>query len=64
MLIRAALDSAFKSTFQTADERLRGVNSALKEMKRTASEMRVLERTRDDIAGLTGKLEVQKKALS
>jgi predicted nucleic acid-binding Zn-ribbon protein len=33
-------------------------------MKRTASEMRVLERTRDDIAGLSGKLEVQKKALS
>ncbi|WP_176736462.1 phage tail tape measure protein [Oligoflexus tunisiensis] len=33
-------------------------------MKRTASEMRGLQRTRDDIAGLTGKLEAQKKALS
>jgi TP901 family phage tail tape measure protein len=64
VLIRAALDSAFKSTFQTADERLRGVNSALKEMKRTASEMRGLQRTREDIAGLTEKLEAQKKALS
>jgi TP901 family phage tail tape measure protein len=33
-------------------------------MKRTASEMRGLQRTGDDIAGLTGKLEAQKKALS
>jgi TP901 family phage tail tape measure protein len=33
-------------------------------MKRTASEMRGLQRTRDDIAGLTEKLEAQKKVLS
>src|SRR4051812_20978391 len=64
VLIRAALDSAFKSTFQTADQRLRGVNNALKEMKRTSSEMRGLQRAREDVAAFNATLDKQKKHLS
>jgi hypothetical protein len=50
--IRAALDSAFRATFQTADQRVRDLNSSLRSMKQTASEMRGLAKARDGMCQL------------
>jgi len=64
VMIRAALDSGFRRTFQTADQRVRELNSALNTMRQTAGEMRGLRRVRDDLTALNGTLESQKRNLA
>ncbi|WP_141735882.1 phage tail tape measure protein [Oligoflexus tunisiensis] len=53
-MISAAFDSAFKSTFSSADQKIRSLGSTLKGLKSSANDLKGLKQAREEINRLTG----------
>ncbi|HYX36010.1 MAG TPA: phage tail tape measure protein [Oligoflexus sp.] len=59
-MISAAFDSAFKSTFSSADQKIKSLGSTLKGLKAVASDVKGLKEAREAVGHLTTKVAEQR----
>ncbi len=63
VMIRAAFDSAFKATFETADEKVKGLKDSLRQLKSADQEIKNLRQTREEVTKLSLSISSQKSAI-
>lgn len=61
--IRAAFDTAFNSTFASADEKIKDLNKSLRNLKNSAANLEGLKKARDNVSALNTELGKKSKEL-